>query len=163
MGTQPAPAKWEYWPFREWLLEQMRIRGWRKIDIARQLNPETPVNMASNITRWLSGKRQPDPESCAQLADILGFDAEYVMAMAGHLPRPTLRDEAAAMRENIKAMVDRLSQRDLRALAALARSLHDESAQSDTSKEGKEAPRRTRSAAVVAGVARDVMIGGCWS
>ena len=48
----------------------------------------------ATVSRWLSGKDVPNPQSCRSLAEYAGLPAEKVLAMAGHLPQP--KETAAA-------------------------------------------------------------------
>ncbi len=40
----------------------------------------------ATVSRWLSGKDIPGPQSCLRLASYAGLPAEKVLAIVGHLP-----------------------------------------------------------------------------
>ena len=118
-------AKWdEYRPFRAWLERELAAREWKPIDLARRINPEAPANVASSISRWMLGKRQPDPVSCAMLAEILGADLDMVLELAGHRPH-TAREEDELVTK-ITAGVRDLPRSQQEMIATTVRALHDE-------------------------------------
>ncbi len=71
-----------------WLRQELRRRKWKQADLARRMNASTGA-----VSQWVNGIRVPLPESCERLADVLGADVDYVLALAGH--RPTGRDDEA--------------------------------------------------------------------
>ena len=163
MDTERTTPKWErYYEFRSWLADQLNAHEWKPIDLARRMNPTDPVNAASSISKWMSGKRQPDPASVRILADILGEDVDYALELAGHRPRQTAADdELAAMRRTIKATADKLPRESLRSMLTIMRALLDEETKGD--KIPPSMPRRNDSAAVVAVLARGLnRAPACW-
>ena len=116
-------ARWQgFRPFRVWLEGELTARDWRPIDLARRLNPEAPANVASSISKWMSGKRQPDTVSCAAIADVLGVDLDMVLALAEHKPAsvgdPLIDSIAASLRALPRAQVEMIS--------TSVRALHDQ-------------------------------------
>lgn len=118
-------ARWQgYRPFRVWLEGELTARDWRPIDLARRLNPEAPANVASSISKWMSGKRQPDTVSCAAIADVLGVDLDMVLSLAEHKPAsasvgdPLIDSIAASLRALPRAQVEMIS--------TSVRALHDQ-------------------------------------
>lgn len=67
--------------FGVWLDRQLSRREWSQADLARRLNVQN-----ATVSRWISGVRQPDTESCERIADVLFLDVDEVLAIAGHRP-----------------------------------------------------------------------------
>lgn len=118
-------AKWEgYRPFRAWLERELAAREWKPIDLARRINPEAPANVASSISRWMLGKRQPDPVSCAMLSEILGVDLDMVLELAGHRPHTAREEDELVLR--IAAGLRDLPRAQQEMIDTTVRALHDE-------------------------------------
>ena len=116
-------ARWEaFGPFRDWLEGELRARDWKPIDLARRVNPDSPANFASSISKWTSGKRQPDTVSCAVIADILGADLDRVLELAGHKPAHN-GDELI---DSIAASLRSLPRSQVEVIGTTVRALHDE-------------------------------------
>ncbi len=50
----------------------------------RRFSQEVGIS-PSTLSRWLSGKQAPSPESCRKMAEALSLPPEQVLAWAGHL------------------------------------------------------------------------------
>jgi transcriptional regulator with XRE-family HTH domain len=59
----------------------------------------------ATVSRWLSGKDVPSPQSCRTLADYADVPVEKVLAIVGHLPPPkeTSPAEWPEFREYVRA------------------------------------------------------------
>lgn len=57
----------------------------RRSKLPSQLACDIGVSHAS-VSRWLSGKDIPKPNSCCKLADYASIPCEKVLAIAGHMP-----------------------------------------------------------------------------
>jgi transcriptional regulator with XRE-family HTH domain len=82
-------------PFANWVRGELRRREWSAADLARRMDVNSGI-----ISNWLSGKRRPSPRSCDLLADVLGADLDFVLALVGHRPATTSApppDETAAV------------------------------------------------------------------
>lgn len=134
-------ARWEgYRPFRNWLQGELDKREWKMVDLARRVSPEDPAKFASTISKWMRGDRQPSPESCRVLADILGADLDYVLELAGHKParRRNERDEPI---ESIAAMLRRLPREQVEMIQAAVRSLYDQYTRTRSGSAGQQRPK----------------------
>lgn len=60
--------------------DTLRQRGisLRRLAIDAGISPST-------LSRWVSGKQSPSPQSCQKLAESLSLPVEQVLAWAGHL------------------------------------------------------------------------------
>jgi len=63
-------------------LEELMQRRHR---LPSQLAADLGVSHAT-VSRWLSGKDKPSPQSCRSLAMYAGIPVEKVLAIVGHLP-----------------------------------------------------------------------------
>jgi transcriptional regulator with XRE-family HTH domain len=116
-------------PFATWVRGELRRREWSAADLARRMDVNSGI-----ISNWLRGKRRPSPRSCDLLADVLGADLDYVLALVGHRPATTSApppDETAAlisMLRRIQPHPDRLKGLDgmLRIWLELDRAAADE-------------------------------------
>jgi len=63
------------------LKEMMRLRKRLPSQIAADLG----ISHAT-VSRWLSGKDIPSPQSCRKLAEYSGVPIEKVLSVIGHLP-----------------------------------------------------------------------------
>ena len=144
-------ARWEgFKPFRGWLENELDRRDWRPIDLARRINPEYPANVASSISKWMSGKRQPDTASCAVIADILGADLDTVLELAGHKPKR----EGDELIDSIAASLRALPREQVEYISTSVRALHDDlvrrraeagsGSQSDTGSGEKRTPATSK-------------------
>jgi transcriptional regulator with XRE-family HTH domain len=59
----------------------------RRHRLPSQLATDLGVSHAT-VSRWLSGKDTPSPQSCRSLATYSGMPVEKVLSIAGHLPPP---------------------------------------------------------------------------
>lgn len=64
------------------LKEIMRRRHSKPIQLAAELG----ISHAT-VSRWLSGKDNPNMNSCRRLAEYAGVPVEEVLSIAGYLPR----------------------------------------------------------------------------
>jgi transcriptional regulator with XRE-family HTH domain len=112
----------EHLPFPGWLVDQLRQRGWRAVELARRLGVPS-----GTVSRWLSGERTPTARSCDRLAEILGVDADLVLTTAGHRPasRPIPPSDS---RDRIITLIERLDMSPAQAagLEAMLRAWLDE-------------------------------------
>lgn len=68
--------------FYDWLVDQMKRRGWGTRELARNANlPHT------SISRLSHGNTQAGPKVCRGVAAALGMPAVLVFEQAGLLPR----------------------------------------------------------------------------
>ena len=66
---------------RKFMLELMK----RRHRLPSQLATDLGVSHAT-VSRWLSGKDKPSPQSCRTLAEFAGLPVEKVLVIVGHLP-----------------------------------------------------------------------------
>jgi transcriptional regulator with XRE-family HTH domain len=59
----------------------------RRHRLPSQMAADLGVSHAT-VSRWLSGKDIPNPQSCRSLAEYASLPAEKILAIAGHLPQP---------------------------------------------------------------------------
>jgi transcriptional regulator with XRE-family HTH domain len=72
--------------FRNWLLDELRIRHWTQSDLADRLG----VNRSA-VAKWVappgtSSYRQPSYESCRLIAEVFGIPQDLVLEKAGLTP-----------------------------------------------------------------------------
>jgi transcriptional regulator with XRE-family HTH domain len=67
--------------FGQWLGRQLRRHQMNQVELARRSGLSQ-----GRISDWLHDKRLPSTKSCDKLADALGEDLDYVLALAGHRP-----------------------------------------------------------------------------
>jgi transcriptional regulator with XRE-family HTH domain len=105
----------------EWLKRQLARKEWSQADFARHLNTTNGV-----VSRWLRGERIPSPEYCDRIADVLDFDRDVVLALAGHRPLAEAIDPESP-KARIMALADRVEWTEDRAagVEALFRSFLD--------------------------------------
>lgn len=121
------PQEWDAGSFRDWFDDELQRREWRMIDFARRLHPDAPMNGASIVSKWRSGKRQPDSRSCEAIADVFGVALDDVLAAAGHKPRgPVALDGEGELRARIHATIDRMRGPGLRAMSAMVETLYEQ-------------------------------------
>lgn len=65
--------------FARWLRAQMRERDWTQADLSRKLDISS-----GTISHWFQGDRNPVPESCIRLAEVLLVNPDTVLVKAGH-------------------------------------------------------------------------------
>ncbi len=53
---------------------------------ANQLAAELGLSHAT-VSRWLSKKDIPSPQSCQRLAEVSGVQLERILSLAGHMPQ----------------------------------------------------------------------------
>jgi transcriptional regulator with XRE-family HTH domain len=87
--------------FQEWLLEEIKNRGWSQSELARRAN----ISRAS-ISNILSKTRQPGPEVCEAISRALHIPAEIVFYKAGLLPHEIKKDEQIEEIQNIYNSLD---------------------------------------------------------
>ena len=68
--------------FAAWLDSQLRRREWSATTFAKKIGKPQ-----GTVSRWLTGARIPDPDSCDRIADVLFVDPDEVLVIAGHRPR----------------------------------------------------------------------------
>jgi len=73
-------------PLARWLLEKLDDRN----ESARAASLGAGLDHAA-ISRFLQGVA-PTPDSCRKLADYFEVPAEFVLALAGHMPTPEEHD-----------------------------------------------------------------------
>lgn len=76
-----AQKGWDHLQFAAWVHAQLRSREWNATDLANRMGKEPSV-----VSRWLSGQRRPNSESCDLIADALGVDTDVVLTLVGHRP-----------------------------------------------------------------------------
>lgn len=123
--AETQPGKWDYRPFRNWLLAELEKRQWRQADLARAMRPADPSGIASNISKWLRGDNRPEPRLCQELAQALGVDVNLVLELAGHKPVEP-RNEREQRIENIRAALRMLPPEQLGFIEATVRALTEE-------------------------------------
>jgi transcriptional regulator with XRE-family HTH domain len=64
---------------REFIHEQMRLRGWNYSEFARAIGTDGSV-----ISRWIRDRR-PSPAMTRQMAQRLGVDEQMLMTLVGHI------------------------------------------------------------------------------
>lgn len=89
--------------FPGWLRRQLDRREWTQADFARRLDLSPAV-----VSRWITGRRIPDPRYCDLIADALGVDLDLVLFHAGHRPLtdPPPPDDPRA---DLHGLVDRIN------------------------------------------------------
>jgi transcriptional regulator with XRE-family HTH domain len=96
--------------FANWVRGQLRRRQWNDAELARRLGVPN-----GTVSRWMTGERRPNPQSCDRVADLLGADVDMVLTLAGHRPAPAPvdpQDERAgliAMLNRVDLTPDRLA------------------------------------------------------
>lgn len=91
--------------FNDWLKDQMRIRGWRLMDLARAANVAP-----SSVTRVVSEGKPPGPDVCTALAHALDIPPALVFRKAGLLPE--MPDETQQLAPELIAVFTSLSEAD---------------------------------------------------
>lgn len=120
--------------FRKWMIAELDEREWRPVDLARRMQPDNPASMASSISKWIRGVRQPDPASCERLALILGADPDYVLELAGHrasISGALARDDARA---KIAAMIATMPGEEIGRIELIIRAIHDQTMRDEAAK-----------------------------
>ena len=85
---------------RDFIHEQMRRRGWNYAEFAKAVGTDGSV-----VSRWIRDRR-PSPEMTRQMAERLGVDQDWLLALVGHR-EPRSDDgtsEQAALIEKIRQM-----------------------------------------------------------
>ena len=98
--------------FRDWLLEEMRLRKWNQAEVARR----TGI-LPSVISRWMNKDWLPDATSCYKLANAFGVDFNMVLRKAGH--DPVENPVATGQHERLMGMVKRLDLSDATRVSTL--------------------------------------------
>ncbi len=70
--------------FGNWIKQQLKIRGWRSADLAR----EAGISEAT-LSRLLNSSRQAGPNVCVAIARSFDLDPVFVFRKAGLLPLDT--------------------------------------------------------------------------
>lgn len=80
--------------FAQWLTGELKLRGWKPADLARQAKISS-----SQVSFMLNEQRVPSAQTCNAIADALGYPPEYIHRRAGHLPpeRPAVAEEKEAV------------------------------------------------------------------
>lgn len=112
--------------FPDWLKRQLIRREWSQADLARKLDIGSGM-----VSRWARGERVPSSDSCERIAEALGVDADYVLALAGHRPAIHEDDPTTAAivslvrkikwtedRNPIRSMLEQLAEYDRRTRGA---------------------------------------------
>ncbi len=68
--------------FGEWFKPAIRKAGFRSY---REFAERAGVSKSA-VGEWANNHRNPDPAYCDIIADVLGVDRDYVLALAGHRP-----------------------------------------------------------------------------
>lgn len=94
------PMRDENRELREFIHEQMRVRGWNYAEFARAVGVDGSV-----VSRWIRD-RKPEPEKVQRMAVALGVDFDHLMTIVGHRPptRAEVSPEHAALIEKIQQM-----------------------------------------------------------
>jgi transcriptional regulator with XRE-family HTH domain len=103
----------EYTDFPTWLQNEMTKRGWNQSDLARHSGITT-----GQISRILSGTRNPVPETLTAIARALRMPPVSVFRAAGLLPPDTELDE---LDRELLHLFDQLSPDDQIEIIELAR------------------------------------------
>ena len=113
--------------FGGWLREQLERRGWSRHHFAQSSGVIT-----STVYKWTGNEQRPSPKHCLEIATALGVDVDLVLAAAGH----RIRDDVAPgiIRAEIAAMLGRVPEELLVAIAPMLRALTDPHTQTDTLK-----------------------------
>ena len=98
--------------FRDWLLEEMRLRKWNQAEVARR----TGI-LPSVISRWMNKDWLPDATSCYKLANAFGVDFNMVLRKAGH--DPVEHPVVTGQHERLMGMVKRLDLSDATRVSTL--------------------------------------------
>jgi transcriptional regulator with XRE-family HTH domain len=69
-------------PLRNFIHEQMRLRGWNYSEFAKAIGTDGSV-----ISRWIRDRR-PNPAMTRQMAQRLGVDEQMLMTLVGHISPP---------------------------------------------------------------------------
>lgn len=85
--------------FTEWLNDQLKMRGWINVDLARAARISE-----SQISRVISGGRQPGPDFCTAVARGLGLDPVLVFRNAGLLPEADRPEDDPSFQEMYSIM-----------------------------------------------------------
>lgn len=67
--------------FGRWLLEHLENKRWSMRELARRCDVSE-----STVSRIVSGKRNPSPDLCRRMAQVLELPPETVFRAASHLP-----------------------------------------------------------------------------
>jgi transcriptional regulator with XRE-family HTH domain len=83
---------------RDFIHEQMRLRGWNYSEFAKAVGTDGSV-----VSRWIRD-RCPSPEMTRQMAHALGVDEQYLMTLVGHISpqRTDVSPEQAALIAKLK-------------------------------------------------------------
>ncbi|MHB9108563.1 MAG: helix-turn-helix domain-containing protein [Armatimonadota bacterium] len=107
-----------YEEFRQWLLEEMKRRGWTFAELARQSDMTV-----SHLTRVASGERIPGAKTCISIARAFRLPAEEVLRRAGLIPPARGAVEGL---EELQAYYRDLTQADRKRLLLIARAMLEE-------------------------------------
>lgn len=98
--------------FRDWLLEEMRLRKWNQAEVARR----TGI-LPSVISRWMNKDWLPDATSCFKLSQAFNVDFNMVLRLAGH--NPVEPPVATGQHERLMGMVKALDLTDASRVSTL--------------------------------------------
>ena len=82
--------------FAEWLIKELRNRGWTQADLARESGLTS-----GGIAHLVNRTRNPTAESCKVIARALRYPPEIVFRAAGLLPSKPAADELAERAEHL--------------------------------------------------------------
>ena len=99
--------------FQEWLETELNRRDWRIADLARRASVDK-----GNLSRVLSGLRNPGPDICLAIARALNVPPEDVFRQAGILPP---KAEVDAKSEEMLHLFQQLKAEDQERLLQTAR------------------------------------------
>lgn len=85
--------------FPLWLARQLDRRKWSQTEFASRIGTNSSV-----VSRWVRGERVPDTKSVDKIADVLGYDVDFVLALAGH--RPAMEIDEDDLRAELHALID---------------------------------------------------------
>ena len=102
--------------FRDWLLDQMRERGWSKADLARASGLDTGY-----ISNVFNRKRNVGAQACLQFAKAFHLPDSVVLQAAGLMAGRPLPSEADATINEINEIYARLPRGDQEELLEFSR------------------------------------------
>ena len=85
--------------FGEWLLEQLKNRGWTQAELARRAHISQPT-----LSRIIAETRRVGPDAALAIARALGESPVTVYRLAGLLPPAPPQSEAEKVREIVEIL-----------------------------------------------------------
>lgn len=111
--------------FAEWIEEQLRERGWKQADLARESGLDTGY-----LSRIINMERRIGPESCVAIANALMLPPDLVFTKAGLLPSKPQDD----ITREATHLFDQLSDADQETVLIMMRALVRDKVRHATSK-----------------------------